>query len=240
MRIVAGIHLKYRFNAAAIPGRFSCCIVRICISKQQMNGCWVDVSYWHIPVCAPHGCWVGGCQLLTHSSLCSPFHFSLMMFCSKLTESVRRMACVVWLWPLEAVQRRAWVTVSPSLSSWRLRLCRLLCRHGWPWWTVKPHPDWSLVTIVYNVRSCVLLLFFCLFLFWGTWSLTPFCLLAVHDGAFPNCLAGISHRDTRTGFVFIPVPYKAFIERYTFNSLPVGVITFTYLSRIDKKKKKLI
>ena len=46
----------------------------------------VDVDHWHIPVWAPHS-----------------------TFCSKLIESVRMMACVVWLSPLETNQWRSWV-----------------------------------------------------------------------------------------------------------------------------------
>ena len=67
--------------------------------------------------------------------------------------------CVVRLSPLEAIQRRAWVTASISivklevetvwaaLSSWMVVA---------PCWTVKPHPEWSVVTesLVCTVRSC--------------------------------------------------------------------------------------
>ena len=42
-----------------------------------------------------------------------PFHF--FSFCIKLTKSMRMVACVVWLSPLEAVQRREWVTASTSI-----------------------------------------------------------------------------------------------------------------------------
>ena len=55
----------------------------------------------------------------------------LITFCSKLDESVRMIAHVIWLSPLEAIQRKAWVTASPPLWSWRLRPCRLHCLHGW-------------------------------------------------------------------------------------------------------------
>jgi len=93
------------------------------------------------------------------------FHFFLFFFCRKPTEPVKMIACVVWQSPLKAIQRRAWVTVSTSLSSWRFRPNRLHCRSSWmvvaPCLTVKPHPDWSLVTepSVYTMRSCGLLLF---------------------------------------------------------------------------------
>ena len=86
-----------------------------------------------------------------------PIPFST--FCGKLVESVRMMACVVRLSPLETIQRRAWVTASTSivklevetveaaLSSWMVLA---------PCSTVKPRPDWSLVTepSVYTMRSC--------------------------------------------------------------------------------------
>ena len=39
----------------------------------------------------------------------------LFTFCSKLIESVRMMPCVVRLSPLEAVQRRTWVTASTCI-----------------------------------------------------------------------------------------------------------------------------
>ena len=54
----------------------------------------VDVDHQHILVWASH---------------------SIFRFCSMLIESVRMMACVVWLSPLEAIQRRAWVTASTSI-----------------------------------------------------------------------------------------------------------------------------
>ena len=39
----------------------------------------------------------------------------LFIFCSKLIESVRMMAYVVWLSPLEAIQRRVWMTALASI-----------------------------------------------------------------------------------------------------------------------------
>ena len=56
----------------------------------------------------------------------SGFPTPLFTFGYKLIGSVRRMARVVWLSPLEAVQH-LWL-FSPLLSSWRLRLH---CLHGW-------------------------------------------------------------------------------------------------------------
>ena len=40
----------------------------------------------------------------------------LFNFCSKLIESVRKMALVTRLSPLEAIQRRTWVTASTSIA----------------------------------------------------------------------------------------------------------------------------
>ena len=54
----------------------------------------VDVDHWHI---------------------LSGLPIPLFTFCSELIESVRRMACEVWLSPLEAVQWRSWVTASTSI-----------------------------------------------------------------------------------------------------------------------------
>jgi len=90
----------------------------------------------------------------------------LFPFSSKLIESVKVMACVVWLSPPEEKRWRAWVTSSMSivklkvetvqaaLSSWMVVASCL---------TVKTHPDWSLVTepLVYNTWSWV-----CCFIEW--------------------------------------------------------------------------
>ena len=49
----------------------------------------------------------GRCRILTH--VCqSGLPISLFTFCSRLIESVRILACMVWLSHLEAIQRRAW------------------------------------------------------------------------------------------------------------------------------------
>ena len=116
-------------------------------------------------------------------------------FCSKLIESVRMIACGLtvtsWGKPAEGVGER--LHLYRQAGGWD----RLHCLHGWwPHWpclTVKRHPEWSSVTdpSVYTMRSCS-------WLFsreWKTWSLTPFCLLAILDGHFPSFLTGVSHRD---------------------------------------------
>ena len=58
-----------------------------------------------------------------HASLGFLFHFSLLLFCNKLIESVRMMACVVRLSPLEAVQRRAWETASTFIVKLEVETC---------------------------------------------------------------------------------------------------------------------
>ena len=70
--------------------------------------------------------------------------------------------------------------------------------------TVKPHPDWSLVTepSVYTMRSC------------GTVfvneKLDLFCLLAFLDSAFPSFLAGVSRIDAETSvWGTFPTPWFA-------------------------------
>ena len=102
----------------------------------------VDVDHWNMPVWASH----------------------IFTFCIKLIESVRMMACMVWLSPLEANQRRAWVTASTSIVKLEFFFLTVYAAvSSWmvvtPCWTVKPHPDWSLVTepSVYTMRSCGLL-----------------------------------------------------------------------------------
>ena len=50
---------------------------------------------------------------MRHSSLGFPFHFSL---CVAVTlKAMRMMACAVGLSPLDAIQRRAWMTASTSI-----------------------------------------------------------------------------------------------------------------------------
>ena len=68
------------------------------------------------------------------------------------------MACVVRLSPLEAIQRRAWVTASTSIVKLEVETV-LAALSSWmvvaPCLTEKPHSDWSLVTepSVYTMRS---------------------------------------------------------------------------------------
>ena len=72
------------------------------------------------------------------------------------------MACVVRLSLLEAIQRREWVTVSTSIVKLEVEIVQAALS-SWmvvaPCLTMKPHPDWSLVTepSVYTMRSCELL-----------------------------------------------------------------------------------
>ena len=56
---------------------------------------------------------------------------SLFTFGSKLNESMKMMACVVWLLCLEqSISGHGWL-LPPPLSSWRLIMYRLHCLHGW-------------------------------------------------------------------------------------------------------------
>ena len=58
------------------------------------------------------GVFEGGCQQLTFQS---GLPIPLFTFCNKLIESVKMEACLVRLPPLEAIQRRVWVTASTSI-----------------------------------------------------------------------------------------------------------------------------
>ena len=73
----------------------------------------------------------GRCRPLAHSTLGIPFHFSLCVAVS--LKAMRMMACVVGLSPLDAIQRRAWVTASTSIAKLEVEtvLYRPHCLHGW-------------------------------------------------------------------------------------------------------------
>ena len=73
----------------------------------------------HVQGSAPTAVFKGGCWPWTHSSLGIPL--PLFTFCNKRIDSVRMVACVVQLSPLEAIQLKAWWLLPPPLSSWRLR-----------------------------------------------------------------------------------------------------------------------
>ena len=53
--------------------------------------------------------------MLTIGLIQSGLPIPLFIFCGKLIESVRMMACVVRLSPLGTIQQRAWVTASTSI-----------------------------------------------------------------------------------------------------------------------------
>jgi len=106
----------------------------------------------------------GGCRTLTCQFGLPGPPFTA---CSKLIEYM-----AVWGWcvrgltaPLEAIQRRACVTVSISLWSWSLRPDRLHCLHGWlspfAWqWSPTLTDLWILGrAISETVRSCGLMIF---------------------------------------------------------------------------------
>ena len=63
---------------------------------------------------------------------CQPgLPISFYTFCSRLIESVRMMACEVWLSPLEAIQRRACVTASISIVKLVVETLRMHCLREW-------------------------------------------------------------------------------------------------------------
>ena len=70
-------------------------------------------SLRHVQGSTPTGGFEGGC--LPSDAFHSEPPILFFTFCSKLIESVRIMACMVWLSPLEAIQRKAWVTASTSI-----------------------------------------------------------------------------------------------------------------------------
>ena len=87
-------------------------------------------SLRHVQGSTPTGVFEGGYQKLTHTSVGFPF----FTFCCQLIESVRMMACVVWLSPLEAIQWRACATACTSTV-------KVVCTiHGWHrlrgWWSM--------------------------------------------------------------------------------------------------------
>ena len=127
----------------------------------------------------------------------------LFTFCSKLTEPVRMMACVVWLSPLETIQRRASVTcfhLHRKAGGWyRIGFTvfmdgsRILLHSEAPpwlvlWWLSHLFTLWNLAV--------------CCFLEWEAWSLTMFCLLAILDSAVPRFLSVVSHTEKKWIFSF--------------------------------------
>ena len=106
----------------------------------------VAVNHWHIPV------WV------SHSA-----------FCSKLTESVRMMACMVQLSPLEAIQQKARVTASTSSQAggwarigciaFRDGSCTLFDSEAPPWlvfgdWAISVH--YEILCLLFSwIRSLI-------------------------------------------------------------------------------------
>ena len=106
-----------------------------------------------------------------------------------------------------------WV-LPPPLSSWRLRLYRLHCLHGWwslwlshqctlwgLWWLSHQCTLWGLWWL--NHQCTLWGLAVCCFLEWEAWSLTLFCLLAILNSAF-NKFSGRSvslRRRNRFGYL---------------------------------------
>ena len=143
----------------------------------------LHVEYQHIPFWASH---------------------STFQFCTRHVESERIMACVVCLL-FEEIQRRAWVTASTSLVKLEVGTVRAALS-SWmvvaPLLTVKPYPDWSLVTepSVYTVLSCGLL-FTCMI------SLISDSVLPTGHPrqTFPSFLTWVSHRDGGIGLGSFPI-----------------------------------
>ena len=88
------------------------------------------------------GVFEGGCRSLdTRQStlpipLClSFFYVCLFVFCSRLNGSVRMTACVVWLSPPKAIQRRGCVTASVSIVKPEVETVQA-CMHRPPWMVV--------------------------------------------------------------------------------------------------------
>ena len=149
--------------------------------------------------------------MLTIDTFQSGLPVPLFTFCSKLIESVRMMACVVWLSPLEA-KLHVW-QLPPPLSSWMLRPYRLHRLYGlwshlaWQW---SP----TLTGLWWLSHQCTLCLWLwgltvCCFLEWEAWSLTLFCLPAILDSAFPRFLAEVSRRDAGISLGTFPTPWFA-------------------------------
>ena len=134
----------------------------------------------------------------------------LFTFCSKLIASVRMMAVGSDCHLLrQSSGRHGWL-LSPPLSSWRLRpykpplSSRMVVA---PWLTLKPHPNWFLVTTIslhYEVLQFAVFLNEKLDLW--------LCLPAGHlDSAFIRFLARVSHRHTGIGLGTFPTPWFAWV-----------------------------
>ena len=87
----------------------------------------VDADHWHIPVWASQ--------------------ISIFSFCSKIIDSLRMMACVVWLSHLEAIQYMGDCShLHRQAGGWDCIGCIVFVdgsRTLPDTVTVKPHPDWS-------------------------------------------------------------------------------------------------
>ena len=115
------------------------------------NGCFARLR--NVQGSTPTWVFECGCRPLTCSSLGFPFHFLLFVASSS---NLSGWWCV---WSdchllRQTSGEHGWL-LPPPFSSWRLRPYRLHCLQ-WPCLTVKPHPEWSLVTepSLYVMRSC--------------------------------------------------------------------------------------
>ena len=123
------------------------------------------------------------------SGLCIP----LFTFCNQLTESVRMMACVVWLSPPWTIQRKARVIVSTSIVKLEVETAWWWLHFAWQWSPTEP-----------SLRSCSLL-----FSWRRSLISDSFCPVVILDSAFPGFLAEVSYRDARIGFDVFPTPWFA-------------------------------
>ena len=182
-------------------------------SRWSMCAWWLPVSlsaqsYPFTPVCPGQ---------YTHRSLQrwmstidtfqSGLPISLFTFCSKLI--------VLWGWwhvwsdcqfLRQSSGGHEWL-LPPPLSSWRLRLYRLHCLHGW-WSHLACQWSPTQTGLWWLSHQCTLWgLAVCCFLEWAAWSL--FCLLAILDSVFSSFLAGVSRWDTGIGLGTFPTPWFA-------------------------------
>ena len=140
------------------------------------------------------------------------------------------MACVVWLSPLEANQY-SWVTASTSIVKLEVETIYLYGLHSvYGWWS---HLAWQLSPILTGLwwlnHQCTLwdLVVCCLLSRLG--SLTPFCLLAILNGAYPSFLARVSHIHSHkdAGSIWIPFSLIGLFELRQLAYLQYWVLCLT-------------
>ena len=129
-------------------------ILRVSVENPRQGVRADPSSGCHVLGSTPTGDFEGGSCPSTHSTLGFPFHFSLFV-ASSLN---------IWggwhVWSDCHLSRQSsgghgWL-LPPPLSSWRLRLTVKAALSSWmvvaPCLTVKPHPDWSMVTDTFQAH----------------------------------------------------------------------------------------